>query len=84
MKRAARGHVSDGLKTMSPGKLGIRCWVCPLPGVNIPDNWREVTPPEQMYASQSRGPRPCADFVHRFLYMLIIAMDTNFRLKNLH
>lgn len=50
MKRAGRGHVPNGIATTKAGELAVKCWACPQPGVNIPANWQETTPPEQMYA----------------------------------
>ena len=77
MKRAGRGHVENGLTTTGPGELGIRCWACPLPGVNVAENWREITPQEKMYVFHI-GSIVVADPKHRFLYMLVIAIDANF------
>ncbi|KAJ3817326.1 hypothetical protein F5880DRAFT_1493129, partial [Lentinula raphanica] len=42
-KRAGRGN--DGTRTLSetvPGEMGISCVACPRPGINLPDNWKEV------------------------------------------
>ncbi|KAI0056878.1 hypothetical protein BV25DRAFT_1920621 [Artomyces pyxidatus] len=43
MKRAGRGHDPLGIDGTSPGECAVACPACPLPGVNIPDDW-EVAP----------------------------------------
>ena len=39
-KRAGFGH--DAEKYPSPGDLAIFCPACPQPGINLPENWKEV------------------------------------------
>ncbi|EDR12898.1 uncharacterized protein LACBIDRAFT_323718 [Laccaria bicolor S238N-H82] len=65
MKRAGRGNIQGGLIATGAGDLAPDCPTCPVPGVNLPANWKDV------------------DSKWKFLYLLIIAMDANFRLKNL-
>ncbi|KAJ7609963.1 hypothetical protein FB45DRAFT_982292 [Roridomyces roridus] len=40
-KRAGRGHdeLLHGIKATAPGECGIDCRACPVPGVNIPDEY---------------------------------------------
>ena len=44
LKRKARGHDPEGVKATLPGELAIPCRACPLPGINLPDDWN--TAPE--------------------------------------
>lgn len=37
LKRAGRGHHSDGIATTRQGELAVDCPACPHPGINIPD-----------------------------------------------
>lgn len=39
LKRKARGHDPEGVEATLPGTLTIPCRACPLPGINLPDNW---------------------------------------------
>ncbi|EKM49244.1 uncharacterized protein PHACADRAFT_59929, partial [Phanerochaete carnosa HHB-10118-sp] len=39
LKRAGRGHDSEGVNATRPGKLCTRFPACPQPGVNLPENW---------------------------------------------
>ncbi|KAJ3791733.1 hypothetical protein GGU11DRAFT_644407, partial [Lentinula aff. detonsa] len=42
-KRAGRGN--DSTRTLAEtqaGEMGIPCVACPRPGINLPDNWKEV------------------------------------------
>ncbi|KAJ7816808.1 hypothetical protein B0H13DRAFT_1923357 [Mycena leptocephala] len=64
VKRAGRGHESDGLRKTQRGGLAVPCWACPHDGKNLPEGWRDVDPK------------------YRYLYMLLLALDANFRLKN--
>ena len=42
LKRAGRAHEPGGPDGTSHGELAIRCPACPRPGVNLPENWRDV------------------------------------------
>ncbi|KAJ7694097.1 hypothetical protein B0H17DRAFT_1199353 [Mycena rosella] len=44
-KRAGRGHEPMGIAGTKPGELATPCRACPLPGINLPDNW-DKAPPE--------------------------------------
>ncbi|KAJ6602497.1 hypothetical protein DFH09DRAFT_1301519 [Mycena vulgaris] len=65
-KRAGRGHDVRGLRKTPPGGCAVLCWACPQDGINLPEGWRDVAP----------------EFRQVFLYMLLLAVDANFRLKN--
>ncbi|KAJ3734621.1 hypothetical protein DFJ43DRAFT_1130773 [Lentinula guzmanii] len=42
-KRAGRGNNSTRtLAETQAGEMGIPCVACPRPGINLPDNWKEV------------------------------------------
>lgn len=42
LKRAGRGHDPSGVSCTQSGELAVLCPACPHPGINIPDNWREL------------------------------------------
>ena len=42
MKRAGRGQDSTGVNGTKPGELVVECPACPHPGVNLPENWKNV------------------------------------------
>ena len=42
MKRHGRGNIEDGLISTGRGDLATICPACPIPGVNLPENWRDV------------------------------------------
>ncbi|KAJ6484283.1 hypothetical protein DFH09DRAFT_1252934 [Mycena vulgaris] len=42
LKRAGRGHETDGIAQTKPGACALECPACPHPGKNIPENWKEV------------------------------------------
>lgn len=42
LKKAGRANERDGILTTKPGGLAVVCPACPQPGVNLPDNWKEV------------------------------------------
>ncbi|KAJ7705920.1 hypothetical protein B0H16DRAFT_1345957 [Mycena metata] len=69
-KRAGRGHEDSGVNGTRQGELAEpRCRMCPIPEVNIPEdydkiNWDEM--PEDQ----------------RYKYFLALAQDTNFKLIN--
>jgi hypothetical protein len=39
LKRAGRGHDTEGVTATSQGELAIECPACPHPNRNLPDNW---------------------------------------------
>lgn len=42
MKRMARGHDEGGANGTAEGECAVLCPACPLPGINLPDNWDSV------------------------------------------
>lgn len=45
--RAGRAHILDGVTTIQPGELCVRCPACPRPDFNIPDDWEDTPEDEQ-------------------------------------
>ncbi|KII88031.1 hypothetical protein PLICRDRAFT_112159, partial [Plicaturopsis crispa FD-325 SS-3] len=43
-KRAGRGLEPTGIAGTSPGELAVACRACPIPGVNLPDDWADASP----------------------------------------
>ncbi|KAJ6524642.1 hypothetical protein DFH09DRAFT_1046744 [Mycena vulgaris] len=51
LKRAGRGHETDGIANTKPGACAVECPACPHPGKNIPEAWQDVPPEKQfLYA----------------------------------
>jgi hypothetical protein len=48
LKRAGRGHDPDGVNATKEGECAVRCLSCPRPGINLPENWRNV-PEDRQY-----------------------------------
>jgi hypothetical protein len=46
LKRAGRGHAKSGVLGTAQGELAALCPCCPVPGINLPEDW-ENTPPGQ-------------------------------------
>lgn len=42
LKHAGRGHDPSGVIGTKEGELCIECLACPWPGVNLPDDWKDV------------------------------------------
>ncbi|KAI0037647.1 hypothetical protein FA95DRAFT_1506726, partial [Auriscalpium vulgare] len=39
MKRGGRGHDETGVAGTADGELAVQCPACPLPGINLPEDW---------------------------------------------
>ncbi|KAJ6532198.1 hypothetical protein DFH09DRAFT_1093028 [Mycena vulgaris] len=51
LKRAGRGHETNGIAETKPGGCALECPACPHPGKNIPENWKDVPAEKQfLYA----------------------------------
>ena len=48
MKRNGRGNVENGLLSTGPSDLTVPCPACPIPGINLQDEW-EQAPKEMKY-----------------------------------
>ncbi|KAF9540711.1 hypothetical protein CPC08DRAFT_650802 [Agrocybe pediades] len=48
LKWGGRAHDSAGVEGTKEGELAIRCPSCPIPGVNLPEDW-ENAPPELQF-----------------------------------
>jgi len=42
MKCTGWGNIAGGLLSMAPSDLALSCPACPIPHVNLPENWEEV------------------------------------------
>jgi len=81
LKWGGRGHDKTGAAGTKPGELAVQCPSCPRPGINLPEGWEDA--PEGMrYEYPLWRLNSLTDTLSRFLYMMIICMDANFRLKN--
>ena len=81
LKRAGQGLSPGGIESTPPGSLALRCRACPQPDINLPRGWKNVARGKE-YVSSHYINVLYADYDSRWLYMLIVAMDANFRLKN--
>ena len=80
LKWGGRGHDETGALGTQPGELAILCPSCPRPGINLPEGW-EQAPEGMRYVIVLSSVMKLLTGL-RFLYMVIICMDANFRLKN--
>lgn len=39
-KRAGRGHDPAGINSTSQGGLAVLCRTCPIPEINLPQDWK--------------------------------------------
>ncbi|KAI0037407.1 hypothetical protein FA95DRAFT_1477477, partial [Auriscalpium vulgare] len=39
LKRGGRAHDDTGVEGTADGELAVQCPACPLPGINLPENW---------------------------------------------
>lgn len=42
LKWAGRSQVPDGVASTCIGDLAVRCPMCPLPGINLPEGWEDA------------------------------------------
>ena len=42
-KRAGRGHDPSGIDATSQGGLAVVCRTCPLPDINLPQDWKTTS-----------------------------------------
>lgn len=52
MKRNGRGNIKNGLISTGPSDLTVPCPACPIPGINLQDEWEQV-PKEMRYDIRS-------------------------------
>jgi CxC2 like cysteine cluster associated with KDZ transposases len=80
LKRAGRGQDPLGVEGTAQGELAVECPACPHPGRNLPDNWREAG--NMLYVNKQLILKlNDTNYTFRFLYILYIAVDANFKLK---
>ena len=79
LKCAGHGHDPEGIGNTSPGSLTVECPACLHLGRNILENWREAGP--LMCVISSIVLLRNFSFLLRFLYILYISIDANFKLK---
>lgn len=82
LRRAGRGHDPAGVQATTSGQLAVPCRACPHQGINLPDDWDQA-PPEFRYV-RVRYWLTSTNLFSSFLYILIVALDANFRQKNRH
>jgi hypothetical protein len=84
LKRHGRGYFKNGIEATSAGSCAVECPACPQPGRNLPENWRECPPELRCVLDRILS---CNQYLHipllsRFLYVLMLSLDANFRLKS--
>ena len=80
LKWAGRGHDPSGVIGTKSGELVVVCPSCPHPGINLPEGWEDA-PIAMQYVLLKPSYIVCT-YLLRFLYMMFVAIDANFRLKN--
>lgn len=84
LKRGGRGHDNAGVDGTKDGELVVQCPSCPHPGINLPEDWMRA-PPELQFVVVISSNEMTLSSQHpfsRFLYIILICLDANFRLKN--
>ena len=80
LKHAGQAYDCQGILATWLGQLALPCCACPLPNINLPRRWYNV-PLERAWvqplAMTSAWLTSCS-----WIYMLILAMNTNFWLKS--
>jgi hypothetical protein len=79
IKRAGRVHDPAGIDSTELRSCTVLCWACPQDGRNLPENWRDVDP---RYRCAPHLRDTSTNDLYRFLFMLMLAVDANFHLKN--
>ncbi|KAH8794364.1 hypothetical protein DL96DRAFT_1827827 [Flagelloscypha sp. PMI_526] len=79
-RRSGRIHEPGGIGSTKHGQVAVQCWACPREGVNLPQGWDMVDKKYRLefYHMPLMPGLPFS----RYLFMLILAMDANFRLKS--
>ena len=80
LKWAGRGHDLSGVIGTKSGELVVVCPSCPHPGINLPEGWEDA-PIVMQYVLLKLFCAVCT-YQLSFLYMMFIAIDANFYLKN--
>ena len=79
LKHAGHGQDPLGVEGMTQGELAVKCPACLHPGRNLPDNWREAR--NMLCVDILDHHLYDTNYIFRFLYILYIAIDANFKLK---
>ncbi|KAJ7791307.1 hypothetical protein B0H14DRAFT_3500651 [Mycena olivaceomarginata] len=57
LKRMGRGHDPGGAKATKSGALAVLCPACPRPGINLPEDWEEVSKEDRfIYTLELKDP----------------------------
>jgi hypothetical protein len=80
LKWAGPGHDPSGVLGTKSGELVVVCPSCPHPGIKLPQGWEDA-PIAMRYVLLKLFCVVCT-YQHSFLYMMFVAIDANFRLKN--
>jgi hypothetical protein len=48
LKWAGRFLLPGGAEATAPGELAVACRLCPIEGINLPDNWESWPPVLQL------------------------------------
>jgi hypothetical protein len=80
LKWGGRAHDVTGVAGTAAGELAVLCPSCPRPGVNLPEGWEDAPVGSRFVLSILILFLLLTNT--RFLYMMFLAVDANFRLKN--
>lgn len=79
LKRSGCGHTVDGVIDCKPGDCAVLCPACPYPGINMPEDVKEI-PIADRYVNVIFPLLTLTD-IFRWLFAVFIAIDANFRLR---
>lgn len=82
LKRSGRGHDVTGVKGTAQGECAVLCPACPHPGKNLPPDWKDA-PIGLKCVRYAFLLSIQLSFFSRFIYILFLALDANFRLCRL-
>ena len=78
LKCTGREQDPLGVEGTTQGELAVECPACPHPGHNLPDNWQEAG--NMLCVNILDHHLYNTNYIFRFLYILYIAVDANFKL----
>ena len=79
-KQAGRGHEPGGIEATSKGELTVECPACPHPGRNLPGDWEKAGLLSCVFSCFPLS-HTLMTHSYRFLYILYLSIDGNFKLK---
>lgn len=76
LRRAGRGHDPAGVDATTHGQLAVQCRACPLPGINLPDDWDKAAPEFRYVSSLIPGRKAHLSLFRLDFYMFSLLLWT--------